>query len=85
MDRSPLTADLIIEEVLARWPETVPVFVRYRLACVGCAMAPFDCLADAAAIYDVPLDRFMHDLQQAVDLGAGGRPSQAQGDDNGTD
>ena len=67
MDQSsPLTADLTIADVLARWPQTVPVFLRYRLACVGCPIAPFEQLADIAPIYGLALDPLLAALRQAI-------------------
>jgi len=39
---------LLVEEVLAAWPQTLAVFLTRRMACPGCAMARFQTLADAA-------------------------------------
>ena len=66
MDQSPLTADLTIADVLERWPQTVPVFLRYRLACVGCPIAPFEQIADIASNYGLALDRLLAALQHAI-------------------
>ena len=66
MDQSPLTADLTIADVLERWPQTVPVFLRYRLACVGCPIAPFEQLADIASNYNLALDPLLAALQLAI-------------------
>jgi hybrid cluster-associated redox disulfide protein len=66
MDQSPLTANLTIADVLERWPETVPVFLRYRLACVGCPIAPFEQLADIASNYNLALDPLLAALQLAI-------------------
>ena len=52
--------------MLERWPQTIPVFLRHRMACIGCAMAPFETLADVAAIYSLPLSRFLNELQQTI-------------------
>jgi len=46
----PAASDLV-EAVMARWPQTVPVFVRHRMACPGCLMAGFQTVAEAAALY----------------------------------
>lgn len=64
--QSALTVDLTVADVLARWPQTVPVFLRYRLACVGCSLCRFEQIADVAATYGLNLDRFLHDLRQAA-------------------
>ncbi len=66
MERSPLTEELIVADVLDRWPQTIPVFIRHRMACVGCTMAPFETLAEATAIYGMSTDRFVHELREVI-------------------
>lgn len=46
-----LRGDHTIEQTLERFPALAVVFVRRGMACVGCVMAPFDTLADAAHAY----------------------------------
>ena len=46
-----------VADLLARWPQVARVFVRHRMACVGCAIAPFESVAEVAAIYHVPVER----------------------------
>lgn len=66
MERSTLTASMAVAEVMTRWPQTVSIFLNYRMACVGCTMSPFDNLADVSEIYGLDLDRFLDELQQAI-------------------
>jgi hybrid cluster-associated redox disulfide protein len=66
MERPQLTADLAVAEVMDGWPETIPVFLRYRMACVGCPIAPFETLAEVAVIYRLDLDRFVSELRQTI-------------------
>ena len=70
MASSPLRAELTVAEVLTRWPQTVQVFLRHQMACVGCVMAPYDTLADVSAIYDVPLDRLLEELWEVIQRGS---------------
>ena len=60
------TADMTVVEVLEKWPGTVSVFQDLKTACVGCAMAPYDTLADVAREYDIDLNDIMMALQGAV-------------------
>jgi hybrid cluster-associated redox disulfide protein len=68
MEFAQLTADLTVAEVIDRWPETIPVFFRYRMACVGCLMAPFETLADVVVVYGLDLECFMNELQQTIPI-----------------
>ncbi len=61
-----LLAELTVAEVLKRWPQTIPVFLRHGMACIGCAMASFETLADVATIYGLQLSRFLSELQRTI-------------------
>lgn len=62
-----LEPHLTVDDVMRRWPQTLPVFVRLKLNCVGCDMAPFETLADVASTYGLPLDELISLLAQAVE------------------
>ena len=53
---------LSVIETLQRFPQTARIFVRHRMACVGCDIAAFHTVAEAAAIYGVDADRFFIEL-----------------------
>lgn len=67
MESVPLTTDMTAAEVMKRWPRTVTIFIRNCMACVGCPIAQFETLREVAAIFNLNLDRFMHDLQEITD------------------
>jgi len=48
------------------FPATVGVFVARRMACPGCAMAPFETVAEAARAYHLPADELVADLRRSV-------------------
>jgi hybrid cluster-associated redox disulfide protein len=62
-----------VAEVLDRWPATAAAFVRRRMACVGCAMAPFDTIGEAAAVYGIEVEGLLDELGRLTDREAGGR------------
>jgi hybrid cluster-associated redox disulfide protein len=68
MEYLHLSADLTVDEVLDRWPETIPAFFRYRMACVGCPMAPFETLVEVADIYGLDVDCFLSELERIIQL-----------------
>lgn len=55
MERGRIAAlELTIDELLKRWPRSAEVLHRAGLSdCLGCAMAPFETLAEALRIYGV--------------------------------
>jgi hybrid cluster-associated redox disulfide protein len=75
MEHTPLTADFAVAEVMERWPETIPIFFRYRMACVGCPIAPFETLADVAAIYGLDRECLVNELRQTIQREPGRQPT----------
>jgi hybrid cluster-associated redox disulfide protein len=63
---APVGADMLVADVMQRWPSTATVFLRHGMACPGCPMAPFMTVGEAAASYRIPLDRLVADLCMAV-------------------
>ncbi|CAO3428855.1 DUF1858 domain-containing protein [Azospirillum doebereinerae] len=61
----PSSADLV-EDVMERWPQTVPVFVKHRMACPGCLMAGFQTVADAAEIYGLDTAALLDAFARAI-------------------
>jgi hybrid cluster-associated redox disulfide protein len=75
MEQPQLEANLTVAELLAHWPQTIPVLIHHRMACVGCVMAPFENLAEVALVYHLDLDLFLRELQQAIEMKASVRIS----------
>ena len=67
MEQPLLTTDLMIADVLARWPQTVSVFLRHHMICVGCGMARFETLSEIASVYDLDLNGLLHELRQVIE------------------
>jgi hybrid cluster-associated redox disulfide protein len=59
-------SNMTVAEVLEKWPETIAVFQEFKTACVGCAMAPFDTMADVARIYKMELPVLIEALHAVV-------------------
>jgi hybrid cluster-associated redox disulfide protein len=68
MEHAHLSAELTVAEALARWPQAIPIFFRYRMVCVGCPLASFETLAEIATVYNLNLDRFLSELEQMIQL-----------------
>jgi len=55
-----------VADVLACWPEAAPAFTRLRMACVGCPMAAFETLDEAARAYGLDPDAVYAAVKRAV-------------------
>ncbi len=69
MTRSELLS-MTVDDVMTRWPDTVPVFHRRRMACPGCVMAPFMTVAEAARSYAQSEDELAAELARAIPAAA---------------
>jgi len=66
MDLEPLSLSMTVGEVQNRWPQTIPVFLKHHMSCVGCAMSIFDSVEDVVRVYQLPLDNFIDELIEAI-------------------
>ena len=63
--------DLPLDTLLSLWPQTIPVFMRHNMVCVGCMIGPFHTVIDACIEYNLDEDAFRAELQQAVESCSG--------------
>ncbi len=71
MEHPEIAADLTVTELLTRWPQTVDVFFRHHMACVGCVMAPFESVSQVATNYGLPCARLLRELRHAIASSSG--------------
>jgi len=71
-----LTASTTLAEVLLKRPLAARILVNHHMHCVGCAIAPFETLAEACEIYGVSLRGLLAGLNAATmeDAGAEALP-----------
>lgn len=50
----------------ALWPATAGGFLRHRMLCFGCPIAPFHTVIDAVAEYRLDEDAFRDELRAAA-------------------
>jgi len=61
-----ITADMSIGDVVREYPNTIEVFFRHGLGCVGCAVARFENIAQGAMAHGIDVDTLIKDLNQSV-------------------
>ncbi|MEX0759483.1 MAG: DUF1858 domain-containing protein [Tistlia sp.] len=59
--------DMVVGDMMRRWPQTVPVLLRHRMSCPGCLMAPFMTVAEAAEEHGVEPEVLIRDLAAAIE------------------
>jgi len=60
------TPETSVNDLVRKWPQVIPVFIQFQMACVGCSMSAFETLEDAAKIYAIDPQLFMQRLEEAI-------------------
>jgi len=61
-----ITKDMGFAEVLQRFPQTIPVFGKYGMHCIGCSMSAFETIEQGALAHRIDVKRFVDDLNKAA-------------------
>lgn len=66
---SAITPDLLVDDVMRRWPATIRVFLSYKFLCVGCPIGSFHSIEDACREHRSELGPFLEALRAAAAAG----------------
>jgi len=66
MTENKITENMNIREVIDKYPETVSVFAKYNMGCIGCIAASFESLKDIAAVHGTDVKAFVKDLNDVI-------------------
>jgi hybrid cluster-associated redox disulfide protein len=60
--------DLSLDILMSVWPQTIAVFLRYKMLCIGCMVGPFHTVIDACIAYDLDELAFRAELRAAAGI-----------------
>lgn len=55
-----------IGDVVSKYPQTVEVFARHGLHCIGCAIASFESVEQGARSHGIDVNKLLKDLNTAA-------------------
>ncbi|MGY3617216.1 DUF1858 domain-containing protein [Bradyrhizobium sp. USDA 10063] len=61
MNAAP-TADMMVDDVMRRWPPAIRVFLDFRMRCVGCPIGAFHSIEEACGEHGVDANVFVSKL-----------------------
>lgn len=61
-----ITKDMSIGDIVSKFPETIEVFMKHGLHCVGCAAARFENLEQGANAHGIDVMTLVKTLNDAV-------------------
>lgn len=62
----PITKDMNIEEVVNKYPETMMVFMKHGMHCIGCHISAFENIEEAAMVHGIDVNALLEDLNSVV-------------------
>lgn len=68
---APATGDTILDDLMRSHTETIPIFIRRRMMCVGCPVVRLHDVRSACREHGVPLDEFLDEVNGVIT----GRPA----------
>lgn len=63
--------DLPLTTLFTTWPATPAVFIRHKMLCFGCPIAPFHTVIDACKEYELDEHAFRAELRAAIGMDPG--------------
>jgi hybrid cluster-associated redox disulfide protein len=64
-----ITKEMPIGDVVRAHPETIEVFSKHGLHCIGCAVAAFESIAEGASVHGIDIEALITDLNTAIATG----------------
>jgi len=66
MAEEKITENMNIREVIEKYPQVVPVFHKYNIACIGCIAASFETISDIAIVHGIDIKKFVDELNRTL-------------------
>jgi hybrid cluster-associated redox disulfide protein len=66
MSENKIHKDMSIIEIAQKFPESIEVFAKYGLGCIGCAAARYENIEAGARVHGIDPDQLVADLNAAI-------------------
>lgn len=57
-----VTGDILIGELISRYPEVSELLIKHGFHCIGCAVSPYESLKAGAAVHGIDLEPLLKDI-----------------------
>jgi hybrid cluster-associated redox disulfide protein len=61
--------DMKIEDVLRKYPQTIPVFERFGIDCAECQLSEYEDLEHGARVHGIDLEKLLEGLNESLKQG----------------
>lgn len=66
MSDNKVTKEMSIIDVVQSYPQSLDVFARHGLGCIGCAAARFENLEAGAKVHGIDPDQLVNEINEAI-------------------
>lgn len=66
MSENKITNEMSIIDIAQKYPETLEVFQKFGLGCIGCAAARYENVEAGARVHGIDPDLLLSELNKAV-------------------
>lgn len=66
MSEKTVTKEMSIIDVVRSYPESLEVFARFGLGCIGCAAAKFENLEAGAKVHGIDPDELVAEINRVI-------------------
>jgi hybrid cluster-associated redox disulfide protein len=64
--KPPITGDILMGELISRYPQVTSVLMERGFHCIGCAISPYESLESGTAVHGLELESLLKDLNKLV-------------------
>jgi hybrid cluster-associated redox disulfide protein len=65
--KEKVTKDMLLGEVVSKYPKAIEVFMKYELHCATCGAAFSETVEDGASSHGIDLKKLLKDLNKAAE------------------
>ena len=66
-----ITKEMGLMDIVTQYPETLEVFAKYGMGCIGCAAARFENLEAGAKVHGIDIDEMVVTMNEIIEKRAG--------------
>lgn len=66
MSENKVTKEMSIIDIVQQYPQSIEVFARHGLGCIGCAAARFENLEAGARVHGIDPDMLVAEINEAI-------------------
>ncbi|MFA5051454.1 MAG: DUF1858 domain-containing protein [Patescibacteria group bacterium] len=61
-----ITGDILMGELMARYPQVAGLLMERGFHCIGCAVSPYESLESGAAVHGLELESLLKDINEFI-------------------